>query len=76
MKAVVPAVLLNKIELFWQKNFNNMFKTVGSISKLHVHVARDLTRKSYFGIFDFHFHFLDTANFVSPYITKGSAGNT
>ena len=43
-----------------------MFKVVGI---LHVHVARDLIRKKYFGIFEFRFRFRDTANFVSPYIT-------
>ena len=32
---------------------------------LHVHVARDLIRRKYFGIFDFRFRLGDTANFVS-----------
>ena len=55
-----------------------MFKTVEAFQALilHVHVARDLIRRKYFGIFDFRFRFGDTANFVSPYITMGSAGNT
>ena len=41
-----------------------------------MHVARDLIRKRYNRIFDFRFRFGDTANFVPPYITMGSAGNT
>ena len=53
-----------------------MFKTVGSGLILHVHVARDLIRRKYNRIFHFRFRFWDTANFVSPYITMGSAGNT
>ena len=44
-----------------KKYLNNiMFKTVGSISSLdftRTHVARDLTRKKYFGIFYFRFRF-------------------
>ena len=45
---------------------------------LHVQVARDqiIIRRKYFGIFDFRFRFWDTAYFVSPYITMGSAGST
>ena len=39
-----------------------MFKTIGSISRLHL--ARDQIRRKYFRIFDFRFRFGDTANFV------------
>ena len=55
-----------------------MFETVGAFQGLilHVHVARDLIRKRSNRIFDFRFRFGDTANFVPPYITMGSAGNT
>ena len=38
-----------------------------------MHVGRDQIRRRYFGIFDFRFSFGDTANFVSLYITMGSA---
>ena len=49
-----------------------MFKTIGSISRLHVHVARDLIRKNKIGFLIFAFVF-EIRPILFP---MGSAGNT
>ena len=47
-----------------------MFRAVGSISRLHF-IENDVISRRFNRIFEFHFYFGDTADFVLPYITMG-----
>ena len=50
-----------------------MFRAVGSTSRfiLHVHIENEVISRRNNRIFDFHFCFGDTDDFVSPYFTMG-----